>query len=141
VSTAASPEAGKRVLGAGIVACVAYVASPVAGLVAVEVIELRRPALGQRTPVAVAGIEAVVHVAVEAGMAVKPGSCPNKQAADKPVRPVVAVGSTVIGRVVKVPIGADGRHSDADCNLGWRHVGGAEKRNTESGQDESFAES
>jgi hypothetical protein len=86
------------------------------------------------------GIEAVVHMAIEAGMAVKPGTGPDEHAAKKPIRPVVAIGSTVVGSVVKVPVGAHRRYSNADCNLGLRIVGRADKCNGESGQDKGLAD-
>jgi hypothetical protein len=63
-------------------------------------------------------IEAAVPV-----VAVEPGASANENAADKPVRAVVAVRRTGVGVIVIVAVGADGRwavvtgaHSHADKN-------------------------
>jgi len=136
----AAVEPGQSVLAGAIMARVAHVSSPVAGLVAMEVVERPCSAIRQRPCVTVVRIEAVVHVAIEAGTAVEPGAGSDEQAANKPIGPVVSVGSTVIGRVIKVPVGARGRHSNSDGNLGLRHVGRAAKRNCKSGQDKGLAD-
>jgi hypothetical protein len=77
VAVAAS-EARERVFAGAVMVRVADVASPVAGLVALEVVELPGTSLRQRSPVAVARIEAVVHMAIETGTAVKPGTGPDE---------------------------------------------------------------
>jgi hypothetical protein len=102
------------------VAGVAYVALTIAGLVAVKVVELPLAASGHRTVVSVMWVEAVVNVAVEAAMAVEPWTSSKKYPAGKPIRPIVAIGRTVIRRIVKIPIRAHWSDSDTDRNLRWR---------------------
>jgi hypothetical protein len=103
---------------------VAYVASAVACFVAVEVVKSLLTASGQRSTVTVMGVKAVVDVAVKAARAVKPGTSSKKHAAYKPVGAVVAIRRAIIGSIVEVPIRANRRHSNVDCNLGrpqgWR---------------------
>jgi hypothetical protein len=118
VAAATTSVSGERVFMAAIVARVSYVALTITGLVAVEVVEPLLAALGQRSVVAVVGIVAVVDVAVEAMMTVKPRARPDEDTAYKPVRAVVAVGGAIVRSVVEVAVGANGRYSDVDSNLG-----------------------
>jgi hypothetical protein len=104
---------------ATIVARVAYVASTIPRLVGVEMVEPLLSAPRHRTAVTVMRVIAVVDVAVEAAPAVEPGASSKKHPADKPVGAIVAVGRAVVRSIVEVPIGADGRHSNVDGNLGW----------------------
>ena len=122
--TAAATSAmtsGQAVFGAPIMASVAYVTLPIPRLVCVEVVERRFTAPRQRSNVTVMRIIAVVDVAVEAMRAVKPGASAKKHPANEPVGPIVAVGSTVIGSIVEVPVGTHGGDSNVDGNLGWRY--------------------
>ena len=100
-SMATTPISGERVLSLPFMASFAYVASPISRLVCLEVVEALRPALRQRSNVTVMRIKAVVDMAVKAAMAVKPRACSNKYSANKPIRPVVAVRSTVIWGIVE----------------------------------------
>jgi hypothetical protein len=120
---AATAIAGQGVFSAAVMAGRAHVASPIARLVCMEVVEWLRPALREWAVIPVMGIEAVVYVAVKAMRSVKPGAGPDKDPAYKPVRPVVAVGGAVIRSIVKVSVGADWRHANvnADANLSRRH--------------------
>jgi hypothetical protein len=120
--TLAAPAATTAVSGEGVFsACVmvsvAYVASPVASFVSVEVVETLLSAARQRPMVAVSRVEAVVYVAVEAVRTMEPGTGSKKQAADKPVGAVVAVGSAVIRRDVIIPVGTFRRDADVDLHL------------------------
>jgi hypothetical protein len=65
----------------------------------------------------------VVDVAVEVIWTVKPGARPDKDAAAKPLRAVVAVGSAVIGRDVVVAIRAYRSRADVDTDLSLRRRG------------------
>jgi hypothetical protein len=105
---------------AGIMTGVAYVASPVARFISVEVIEGLRAPLRHWAVVAVSRIVAVVNVAEKAGVAVEPGAGPDEDAAIEPIGPIVAIGCAIVGRIVKVPIGAHGRDANADRHLGCR---------------------
>ena len=104
---------------AAIVGSVAYVALRIMRLVCVEVVELLCPARGQRSMVTMMRIVEVVDVAIEAVRAVEPGAGSKEHPAHKPVRPIVAVGRTVIRSIVEVAVGAYRRHSNVDGNLGW----------------------
>jgi hypothetical protein len=105
------------VFTARIMAGVAYMALSIPRLVPVEVVERLRTALRQRPMVTLARVVAVVDVAIKAVRAVKPGAGSKKHPADKPIGPIVAIGSTVVWLIIEVPIGAHRRHSDADGNL------------------------
>ncbi len=118
-----TPITGQRVLAACFMASVAYISSSVSRLVSLEVVEALRPTLRQRSNVTVMGIKAVVDMPVKAAMTVKPRTRTKEEPTDKPIRPVVAVGSTIIGSIVEIPVGTDGSWSDvyANFNLGLRH--------------------
>jgi hypothetical protein len=100
--------------------------------ITVEVIEGLLAALRHRSSITVVGIEAVVHMAVKAVVAVEPWTSSNEDAADKPVGPVVAVGRAVIRGIVEVSIGASGFNTDVDGDLGRPDRCTAEQRNCES---------
>src|ERR1017187_2964584 len=120
---ATTPISGERVLSLPFMASFAYVASPISRLVCLEVVEALGPALRQRSSVTVMRIKPVVDMSVKAVMAVKPRASYKKHPAHKPIRPVVAVRSTVIWGIVEVPVRAHGNRSDvyANLNLGLRH--------------------
>lgn len=115
-----TPISGQSVFRFRFVASIAYVASPIPCLVSLEVVEALRAALRQRSSVTVMRIKPVVHMSVKAVMAVKPRARSNKHPAKKPIRPVVAVWSTVIGSVVEVPVRTNGSRSDVYANLNLR---------------------
>jgi hypothetical protein len=69
------------------------------------------------TDITVVGIKPIVYMSIEAPGSMKPWACPNKSAADEPVRSVVAVGSAVVGGGVKISIGAFGRQADTSGDL------------------------
>jgi hypothetical protein len=122
-SMATTPISGERVLTLRFMASVAYVASPISRLVSLEVVEALRPALRHRSSVTVMRIKAVIDMSVKAVTAMKPRAGSKKHSASKPIRPVVAVRSTVIGGIVEVSVRTHGSHSDvyANGNLSWRH--------------------
>src|ERR1700761_7368728 len=86
---------------------VADVALSVPCLVCMKVAECRLTAAWQRAMIAIARIEAVIHVSVESTRAVEPGTCSYENAANKPIRAIVPIGRAVIGSIVEVPVGAD----------------------------------
>jgi len=99
----------------------AYVTFSVPRFVSLEMVEPLRATLRQRSGVAVVGVKAVVNMPVKAAMAMEPWTGADKHAADIPVGPVVAVGRTVVGSIVEVPVWAHRRHSNIDGDLGgWR---------------------
>jgi len=59
----------------------------------------------------------VVDTSIEMLRPVKPGSGPDKETVRKPVRPVIAVGSTVIRRNLVIPVRTNRRRSDTDGDL------------------------
>src|ERR1035437_1384743 len=75
---------------------------------------------GLWTVIAVFRMEAVVYMTLETFMAVKPRTGANEDSTRKPLRAVIAVGSTIIGSGVIVPIGTLGRDSNLDSNLSRR---------------------
>jgi len=129
-----TPISGEGVLIPGFMACVTHVTSAVPRLVSLEVVEALRPVIRQRSGVTMMRIIAVVHMAVKAVGAVKPGTSSEKHPVHKPIGPVIAVRSTVIWGIVEVPVRAHGSRSDvdADGNLGRRHRGAAQKGSNES---------
>ena len=112
----ASTIAGKCVLAAAIVSGIAYMSLPITRLVGVEMIESLRPAFRQGSMVSVARIKAVVDVTIKAARTVEPRASSDKHSANPPVGPIVAVGCAVVGRVIEISVGANGRHSDVDAD-------------------------
>jgi hypothetical protein len=104
-----------------IVASSADVALPIPRLIRMEMVKRLGATFRQRAVVAIMGIVAVVDVSVEAVWAVKPWTGADKDSAHKPVRPIVAVGSTIIRGVVKIPVRTYRRYSNANRNLRRGH--------------------
>jgi hypothetical protein len=130
---AAATVAGKSVLAAALMGRMVHnAASAIARFIGVKVVEALFTAPRDRAIVSVVRIETVVHVSVETMRAVEPGAGADEESADKPVRTVVAVGSAVVGCVIKVPIGAHGRDANADRDLGGAQSCTAEQRNREN---------
>lgn len=121
VTPAAVPAAmvsGKCMLiGAVMVRCSNYVALTIMRLVSVEMVERLLSALRQRSVVSVMRVITIVDVTVKSCMAVKPRTCTDKDTAHKPVGSIVSIRCAVIRCIVKVTIGANRRHSDANHNL------------------------
>jgi len=117
MAAAATAVAGKRVLTTRLMGCVADMALSVASFIALEVVEGTRSATGDWTVVAVAGVKAIVHVAIKAMRAVEPGASAEEHAADEPVGAVVTVRSAIVRSVVEVAIRANGGYSNADGDL------------------------
>jgi hypothetical protein len=113
----AAARKSSAVFAAPFVAGVAYVASPVPRFVRVEVTERLLPSLWHRSPVTMMRIVTVIDVAVEAVRAMKPRASPYEDATTEPVRPIVAIRSTRIRGVVKIPVRANRRDSNVDGNL------------------------
>jgi hypothetical protein len=120
------------------VAGVAYVTLPVACFIAMEVLEGLGASFGHGAVVTVVRIVAVVDVAVEAAVAVKPGAGSDKEAAGEPVRAVVAVGGAIVGGVVEVSVGAYRGDTNVDRDLGGRHGSCAQERKRDGGKGERF---
>ena len=111
-----TPISGQRVLTLRFMASLANVASPISRLVSLEVVEALRSTLRQRSRVTVMRIEPVIHMSVKAVRAVKPRAGSKKHPAHKPIRPVVAVRSTVIGGIVEVSVRTHRSWSDVYPN-------------------------
>jgi hypothetical protein len=111
---------GQGMFAGAVMGSSAYVALRIMRLVSLEVVELLASARRQRSMIPVMRIIAIVDVAIKAVRAVEPGAGSEEHAAHKPIRPIVAVGRTVIRSIVEVAVGADWRHSNTDGNLGWR---------------------
>src|ERR1700690_3638537 len=98
----------KCMLIARIVTSRACVTPSIPRLVAMEVVEGCLPATRQRPVITVMRVVAVIDMAEEPTRTVEPGSSSQKQSADKPVRPVIAVRSAVVRSIVEVSVGAYG---------------------------------
>jgi hypothetical protein len=122
-----------------LVAGIAYVALWVVGFITVEVVEGLFVSLGHWTCVSVSRIVAVVDVAVEAAVAVVPGTGTDEDSAGEPVGTIVAVRSTGVWGVVKVPVGAYGCGSDADGDLSGCYGDTAHKSNCEGRESQRLA--
>ncbi len=89
-----------------------HMAAAVTGLIRLEMIKCLRTACGQRAPVPMMRVEAVIHVAMETRRAVEPRTYTDKYAGVKPIRPVVPIWSTVIRGVIEISIWANGCNPD-----------------------------
>ena len=95
-----------------------YVACPISRLVAVEVVVGLISTRRHRSSVTVMRVKPVIDMAGEVFWPVEPAASSNKHAANKPIGPIVAVRRAVVWSVREIPIGANGRHSNADGDLG-----------------------
>lgn len=103
----------------------------VAPLVAMEILNVTRMAIGSEAfaalgviaMVSVVTIEVIVDVSPEVPVTVEPWTCTDEDAACEPLGPVVAIGSAFIRRVVEITIGTDWRRSNLDRNLRMRPLG------------------
>jgi len=109
---------GKSVFPAAFVGSLAYMTVPIPRLICIEMIEALGPALWERAMVAIPGIVTVVHMAIEAGMAMEPGTRSDEDSARKPVGTVVSVGGAVIRRIVEISVRAHRSDAYVDSNLG-----------------------
>jgi len=119
MTAAASTLSASAVLAAGIMVRLSDVATSIARLIPIEMVEGASATLRRRTVVTIAWIVAIVDVAVESGAAVVPGTSSDEQPAVEPVRPIITIGRAVIRSIVVIPIGACRRYSDANRDLGW----------------------
>jgi hypothetical protein len=111
----------------------------VSRLVSVEVVEPLLPSSRQRSIVAVMWVKPVVHVPIEPARPVEPGAGSKKHPASKPIRPIVAVGGTVVRRIVEVPIRADRSHSNADADLCRRQRCRAQQSSCQNRERKNFS--
>lgn len=86
--------------------------------------------------IAVVGVKAVVHVAVEVLTPVMPGAGTDEDAAIKPLWAVVTIGRTVVGSVIVVTVGAARFRAEvnayADLGVGLGRSGGKAERGDSS---------
>ncbi len=136
---AAAGESG-AVLGAAIMAGIAGMAVRIDGRAGMKAIERLLAARRQRAMIAVMWIPAVVDVAVEASRAVEPGSSPDEDTTDEPVRSIVAIGRTVIRGIAEVSVRANGCGPDLDGNLSGRDRRAAQQRYGESRESKQLQE-
>jgi hypothetical protein len=111
-----TPISGQRVLSPRFMSSLAYVPSSISRLISLEVVEALRSAPRQRSNVTVMGIKAVVDMSEKAVRAVKPGASSKKHPTHKPIRPVVAIGSTIIRSIVEVSVRTHGSWSNVYAN-------------------------
>jgi len=104
-------------MAAACVASAGYMAAPIPHLVSVKVIEGLISTVRMWTSVAVMWIEAVIHVTVEVGWAVKPRTGSQEHAAVEPLGAVVTVRGTVVWGDVVIAIRANRLCSYIDRDL------------------------
>ena len=126
----------RHVFAACVMASIAYMALAIARFVSLEVVERPRATIGQRSRVTTPWIIAVVDVTVEAVRPMEPRAGSDEQSSGEPIRPIVAVGSTVIGCVIEVPVRAHRCNPNADRDLGRCDRSSAEQRSRYSGKSE-----
>jgi hypothetical protein len=80
----------------------------------------------QGAVIALSIVEVMIYVPVKVFRPVKPGSRADKNAARKPLWPVVAVWRAIIRGNLVIAIGTNRRLSDTDCNLCIRFSRGSE---------------
>jgi hypothetical protein len=97
-----------RMFSTAIMPGIAYVALSIASLVCVEVTKRLFPARWGWSSVTVPRIITVVNMAIEAMRPVKPRTSPDEQPATEPIRSIVAIRRTAIGRIVIIAIGTSG---------------------------------
>jgi hypothetical protein len=134
--TSASVESC-AVFVAAVVTRIADVTASIASLIGVEVGERVVSARWKRSGITVVGIPAVVDVAVKAAGTMEPWSRADEEATHEPIWSVIAIGSAVIGCVVKVAVRTNGGSSNAYCNLGRRFGSNSAKETSEHKQAKS----
>ncbi len=70
-----------------------------------------------RSMVALAIVEMMIDVSVKSARPVKPGSRTDEYTAREPFRSIISIRSAIVRRNLVVPVWANRRFSDADCNL------------------------
>ena len=118
VASASACESGSM-FSTGIMPGVSYVTLAVPCFIGMEMVECPLAALGHRSGVTVTRVVTVIDMAVEAAMTVEPWAGSDEDAANEPVRPVIAVGSARVGRVVEVSVRAHRRDPDVHRDLSW----------------------
>jgi hypothetical protein len=116
----------------------ANVAVPIPRLIGLEVVKRMRPAIRQRAMISVAWIITVVHVAVKTVRPMEPRTCPDEHSTHKPIGPVIAVWSAIIGSVVEVPIRANRRYANVNGNLCRRNWSPADHGSCEKRKSQRF---
>jgi hypothetical protein len=111
------PLGSGTVFAGAVVTSVAYMALPIPRLVCVEVVERLLAALRHRSGIPVMRVVAVVYVAIEAVMTVKPRAGADEYPATEPIRPVISVGGAVIRSVVVIAVRTSGLNTDVDTDL------------------------
>jgi hypothetical protein len=91
---------------------IAYDAMRIMRLVGMEMVERRLPVRWIWAMIAVTRVVAIVDMAIKSMWAVKPGPGSDEYPAREPIGPIVAIGSTVIGREIVVAIRTDWGHPD-----------------------------
>jgi len=83
--------------------------------------------------IAVVRVEVIIHMAAEMVRPVEPGTYSDKDSAVKPLRPIVSIGSAIVGGHIIVTVGTVGSGANvdayADLRLGF---GAAEEQNAGS---------
>jgi hypothetical protein len=137
----ASARESRGVFAASIMAGIAGVAMLINRRVSVEMVEGLRAPYRKRSVVAVVRIVAVVDMAIKSVRAVEPGARPDEHPTSKPIRPIVTIGCTVIGRIVEIAIGTNRWYPNVDGHLRRCTGKTAQHGRSESGKNKKFQNS
>jgi hypothetical protein len=113
---------------------ITHVTPSIPRLVCVEMVERLLTASGHWSPVTMSRIIAIIYMTIEAMRTVEPRTSSNEKAAIKPIRSIVAVRRTAIGRIVIIAIGTTRFRSYVDADLSACLWTGYEKETSSKSQ-------
>jgi hypothetical protein len=126
---------------APVMAGIAYMAMSILPLVSMEMVECLLALYRIRSVVAVVRIVAVVDMAIKSVRAVEPGAGPEEHPANKPIRPIVTVGRTLVRSIVEIAIGTNRWCPNADGYLRGCSGKPTQKGNSERRKSKEFQRS
>ncbi len=113
----ASARKSRGMFAAAIMTRITDMTMTVLRLVSMEMVERLLALYRIRPVVAVASIVTVVDMPIKSVGPVKPGAGSDEHPSEKPIRPVIAVGRTLVGSIVEIPIGTNRWCPNADGYL------------------------
>jgi hypothetical protein len=113
----ASARKSRGMFAAAVMTSITCMAMTVLRLVSMEMVERLLALYRIRPVVAVARIVAVVDMPIKSVRPVKPGSGSDEHPSEKPIRPVITVGRTLVRSIVEIAIGTNRWCPNADGYL------------------------
>jgi hypothetical protein len=113
----ASARESRGMFAAAVMTGIPYMAMTVLPLVSMEMVERLLALHRIRSVVAVARIVSVVDMPIKSVRAVKPGAGSDERPSEKPIRPIITVGRTLVGSIVEIAIGTNRWCPNADGYL------------------------